>query len=74
MVRHLVMPSNIAGTDRFVKFVVEKLARSTYVNIMAQYRPAHRAWEYPELARGITPDEYRRAAAWAREAGLDRAE
>jgi putative pyruvate formate lyase activating enzyme len=73
MVRHLVMPGNIAGTDRFVKLVAERLSPGTYVNLMAQYRPAHRAWEYPELARGITSAERRQAAAWAREAGLLRA-
>jgi putative pyruvate formate lyase activating enzyme len=73
MIRHLVMPSNIAGTDRFVKFVAEKLAPSTCVNIMAQYHPAHRAWEYPELSRGIAPRDYRQAVTWARQAGLCRA-
>jgi putative pyruvate formate lyase activating enzyme len=70
MIRHLVLPSNIAGTDRFVQFVAAKLTRSTYVNIMAQYRPAHHAWSYPELTRRITPAEFRQAIAWAREAGL----
>jgi putative pyruvate formate lyase activating enzyme len=72
MIRHLVLPSNLAGTDKFVHFVAAKLTRSTYVNIMAQYRPAHNAWSYPELSRRITPAEYRQAIAWAREVGLTR--
>jgi len=70
MIRHLVMPHNIAGTDKFVKFVANKLTRSTYVNIMAQYRPEHRAHKYPELSRRIARDEYSQAIQWAREAGL----
>ncbi len=70
MVRHLVLPENIAGTDRFVRFVAERLSRSTYVNIMAQYRPEHRARRYPELSRRITREEYRQALRWADEAGL----
>ncbi len=74
MVRHLVLPENLAGTDKFVKWVAAALPRSTYVNIMGQYRPAHRAAEFPELARRITPAEYRQALAWARAAGLTRLE
>jgi putative pyruvate formate lyase activating enzyme len=72
MIRHLVLPQNLSGTDKFVQFVARRLTRSTYVNIMAQYHPAHRAWEFPELARRITPAEYRQAIDWARQAGLTR--
>ncbi|MDP2999664.1 MAG: radical SAM protein [Bryobacterales bacterium] len=72
IIRHLVLPHNIAGTDKFVKWVAAKLTRSTYVNIMAQYRPEHRAREYPELSRRLTNEEFSRAIAWAREAGLTR--
>jgi len=72
MIRHLVLPHNIAGTDKFVAWVAAKLSRSTYVNIMAQYRPEHNARRYPELGRRITAAEYRQALDWARQAGLTR--
>jgi putative pyruvate formate lyase activating enzyme len=72
MIRHLVLPNNIAGTDRFVRWVAEKLTPSTYVNIMAQYRPEHKAPDIPELARRITSAEYQQAIRWAKEAGLTR--
>jgi putative pyruvate formate lyase activating enzyme len=72
MIRHLVLPNNIAGSDKFVQFVAQKLTRSTYVNIMAQYRPEHKARQIPELARRITAAEYRQALDWARQAGLTR--
>jgi putative pyruvate formate lyase activating enzyme len=72
MIRHLVMPGNIAGTDKFAQFVATKLSRSTYVNIMAQYRPEHKARDIPELSRGITGTEYRQAIRWAKDAGLTR--
>ncbi len=72
MIRHLVLPNNIAGTDKFVRWVAEKLSPSTYVNIMAQYRPEHMAPKIPELARRITWSEYQQALRWAREAGLTR--
>jgi len=70
MIRHLVLPSNIAGTDQFVRFVAKKLARSTFVNLMSQYRPEHEAFQRPELRRRVTPQEYERAVNWARAAGL----
>jgi putative pyruvate formate lyase activating enzyme len=70
MIRHLVMPGNIAGTDRFVRWVARELSPDTYVNIMAQYRPRHRARGHPEIARPITQREWNQAVAWAREAGL----
>jgi putative pyruvate formate lyase activating enzyme len=72
IIRHLVMPGNIAGTDKFVKFVANRLTRSTYVNIMAQYRPEHKAKGVPELSRRITHAEYEQAIHWAKEAGLTR--
>ena len=70
IIRHLVMPHNIAGTDRFVRWVSEELSPDTYVNIMAQYRPEHQASHYPKIARRITNDEWRQALEWAKEAGL----
>jgi len=70
MIRHLVLPNNIAGTDQFVRFVAEKLARSTFVNLMPQYRPENEAARRPELSRRITRQEYERAVDWARAAGL----
>jgi putative pyruvate formate lyase activating enzyme len=70
IIRHLVMPQNIAGTDRFARWVAGELSPETYVNIMAQYRPEHRALDYPELSRRISNDEYRQAVLWALEAGL----
>jgi putative pyruvate formate lyase activating enzyme len=70
ILRHLVMPNNIAGTDRFVRWVAKELSPYTYVNLMAQYRPEHKAHDYSEIARGLTKDEWNQALRWAREAGL----
>ena len=70
IIRHLVLPHNIAGTDRFVRWVAEDLAPDTYVNLMAQYRPEHRAVDDPRLGRRLTRDEWRQAVEWAEQAGL----
>jgi putative pyruvate formate lyase activating enzyme len=70
MIRHLVMPNRVAGTKELVRWVAEDLSRSTYVNIMAQYRVDYKAFDYPEIARGITVQEFLEAMDWAEEAGL----
>ncbi|MBW1697530.1 MAG: radical SAM protein [Deltaproteobacteria bacterium] len=70
MIRHLVMPNGVAGTEKFVKWVAEALPKSTYVNIMAQYHVDYRAFEFPEIARGITAEEFLQAMKWAEEYGL----
>ncbi len=70
IIRHLVMPNNIAGTDQFVQWVAKELTPTTRVNIMAQYRPQHKAFEHSEISRPITGQEWSQARAWAKEAGL----
>lgn len=70
MIRHLVMPNRVAGTEKFTKWVAENLPKSTYVNIMAQYRVEYKAYEYPEIARGITVKEFLEAMEWAEKSGL----
>ncbi|UCF31940.1 MAG: radical SAM protein [bacterium] len=70
IVRHLVMPNRVAGTEKLVQWIARELPRSTYVNIMPQYRVEYRAYEYPRIARGITREEFLEAISWAEEAGL----
>jgi putative pyruvate formate lyase activating enzyme len=72
LVRHLVLPDNIAGTDAVLEFLAEEVSPDTYVNLMDQYRPCYRADEYPELGRGITRAEYEAALASARRHGITR--
>jgi len=70
MIRHLVMPNRVAGTEKFVRWVAKTLPRRTYVNIMAQYHVDYKAFEYPEIARGITTKEFLEAMDWAKKYGL----
>jgi putative pyruvate formate lyase activating enzyme len=72
IIRHLILPNNIAGTDKFIKFVAENLPKNTYINIMRQYRPEYKAFDYPELSRRIKRSEYTEAIQLARKYGLDR--
>ncbi len=70
IIRHLVMPNRVAGTEKFVRWVAETLPKSTYVNIMPQYRVEYKAYEYPKISRGITVGEFLEAMDWAKEYGL----
>jgi putative pyruvate formate lyase activating enzyme len=70
ILRHLVMPNNVSNTDKVIKWIADNLSKSTYVNIMAQYRPMYKAFDYPKIARRINRSEFTQAIKWAREAGL----
>jgi len=70
MVRHLVMPNDVSGTEEVIRWLAQNLPKKTYLNLMSQYRPSYRALDYPEIARPITREEYRRAIDCAVEAGL----
>ncbi len=72
LVRHLVLPEGLAGTAEVARFLAEEVSRDTYINVMAQYRPAYQAASYPPLDRPITRAEYARAMEEARAAGLHR--
>lgn len=74
LVRHLVMPDGIAGTQEIMRFLATELSPDTYVNIMAQYRPAGKvsAELYSAINRMIAPTEYEAAIRTAYEEGLYR--
>lgn len=72
LVRHLVLPEGLAGTEEIVRFLAEEISPNTYTNIMAQYYPCYKAVDHPPLDRRITNDEHRKAVKAARNAGLKR--
>jgi putative pyruvate formate lyase activating enzyme len=72
LIRHLVLPGGLAGTERIMQFIAEKISPYSYVNIMAQYRPEFRAVEFPELDRRITTGEYLAAIEIAKGCGIER--
>ncbi len=70
IIRHLVMPNRVAGTRKLVQWVADNMSRSTYVNIMYQYNEDYQAYNYKEIARAITVEEFLEAIEWAQEYGL----
>lgn len=71
LIRHLVLPNRIAGSEEILKFIAG-LSEDNYVNIMDQYRPCHKAYDYPELSRRITQEEFSEVIEKALDLGLHR--
>ena len=72
LVRHLVLPEDVVGSRRVLEFIGRNISQNTYMSIMAQYHPAHRASEFPELSRRISETEYDAVLKMADELGLER--
>ncbi|MCJ7497549.1 MAG: radical SAM protein [candidate division Zixibacteria bacterium] len=70
IIRHLVLPENLAGTEEVMRFISSKLSKDSYVNVMDQYHPAYKANEFPPLDRRITSEEYNSAIKTTKKYGL----
>lgn len=70
MIRHLVMPDDVGGSEELMEWIAKNLPKDTYVNIMAQYNPAHKAYDHPRISRRITAQEYEKVVNRAKELGL----
>jgi len=66
LIRHLVMPHGLAGTEEVMEFIAHELSPQSYVNVMAQYRPVYQAVEFPDLKRPVTMEEFAKALEIAR--------
>ncbi len=78
LIRHLILPENLAGSRKIFEFIANELSPDIYVNIMAQYYPCHLVGdgrdrplqEFQEINRRITAKEYMEAVRLAEKAGL----
>jgi putative pyruvate formate lyase activating enzyme len=72
LVRHLILPNNLAGSELILRFLSEKISKNTYINLMDQYRPTYKAHQFPEINRRITQNEFNVTVSSARALGLTR--
>jgi len=72
LMRHLVLPNGLAGTEEIVRFLADEISTNTYLNLMDQYRPAYQANQFPQLNRPITREEYQTAVKMAHDADIHR--
>ncbi len=61
IIRHLVLPENISGLDKILRFLKEEISSEIYISLMSQYFPAYKANNYKELSRKISSKEYEKA-------------
>jgi putative pyruvate formate lyase activating enzyme len=72
LVRHLVLPGGLAGSDEAFRFLAEEISTNTYLNVMAQYRPCHEAIGQPVIGDRLQQSDYLDALDLARKWGLRR--
>jgi len=72
LVRHLVMPHGHAGTREVMRFLADKISTNTYVNIMFQYRPCGKAYQFREFSSRPSDEDFDEAVKAAKEEGITR--
>ncbi len=72
LIRHLVLPNDVAGLRIIINFVAEEISKDAYINFMDQYHPTYNANKYEKLNRRITPSEYKEVVDYAITKGLSR--
>jgi len=70
VIRHLVLPNNIAGTDKIMKFIAQEISPDSYISLMSQYLPYYKACEFPEISRRLIQREYEEAKQIMQKYGL----
>lgn len=70
LVRHLVLPNGLAGSQEVLRFLAKEVSPHTFVNVMGQYRPCYRASEFSNIARPPSRQEIIEAKDYARQLGL----
>ena len=71
IIRHLVLPNDIAGTHAIMCFIANELSPQTHISLMSQYLPCYKAKNIRELSRKISKQEYIKAQQIMRYWGLN---
>ena len=71
ILRHLVLPNDIAGSRESLGWVASELGQHTTLSVMSQYYPAHKAAVTPLLDRVLRQSEYERVCTLLEQLGCD---
>jgi putative pyruvate formate lyase activating enzyme len=71
LVRHLVLPENLAGSFEIIDLLTEHISPKTTINIMDQYRPCYKASSHIKINRRPTHDEIESVRQYAIKKGLN---
>jgi putative pyruvate formate lyase activating enzyme len=72
IIRLLALPENISGISKTLHAIKDGISKNAYLSIMSQYYPTFKAYEYKELSRGVSIDEYANIVDEARNIGLNK--
>jgi len=61
IIRHLVLPNNLAGTEEIMKFIALEVSKNVPISLMSQYYPTYKAADYPLINRRLNSKEYQKA-------------
>ncbi len=61
IIRHLVLPDGIAGSEEIFRFIASEISPDTYISLMSQYTPYHQAAQDSRINRRISLQEYSQA-------------
>ncbi|UCF00029.1 MAG: radical SAM protein [Planctomycetota bacterium] len=70
LIRHLVLPNNLAGSTQIIDFLADEISTQTAINVMDQYRPCYKAFEHNKISRRPTPAEIEAVEKYALKKGL----
>jgi putative pyruvate formate lyase activating enzyme len=70
IIRHLVLPNNLSGTDKVMRFISEELSKDSLISLMSQYLPYHKADRFKDLDRRLIFKEYENAKEIMEKHGL----
>jgi putative pyruvate formate lyase activating enzyme len=71
IIRHLVLPNGLSGTEKVMKFLTEEISKDVFISLMSQYFPAYKATTMKELSRRVTAEEYEEAYRAMQKYGLE---
>ena len=71
IIRHLVLPNGIAGSEESLRFISNEVGRETFLSVMSQYFPTHKAKENILLSNSLTEAEYERVIDYFKMFGLE---
>lgn len=71
IIRHLVIPNHLKNTQKILKYIAEHISKNTHISLMSQYLPLHKAKDFQNISRSLTPREYEKASAMLHKYGLE---
>lgn len=71
VIRHLILPNEIANSINCVDLINHKFGNKTYLSLMSQFTPCHKAKQFENLKRKVKPIEQKAVLKFAEKLGFE---